>query len=351
LAIDKANDMSKYTIATLGSHCSLQVLKGAKDEGFRTLLVCERQRLNLYKRFKFIDQILVVENFSEILDKDCEQRLRDVNSILIPHGTLIAYLSSQQIEHIGTPIFGNKWIFRWEADRELKQRLLENSGLTTPRHLKSKFDIDKMCIVKMHGAAGGRGYFLVWNKESFDEGVQKLIKRQEITGEDELYIQEYVRGVPVYFQFFYSPLTSEIELMGIDRRYESDVDGIGRIPSKQQLNVPIEPSYNVVGNIPLVIRESLLNEAYAMGERFVSAAARLVPPGMNGPFCLEGMYDHEGKFITFEFSARIVAGTNLYVEGSPYSTLIYNEPMSMGRRVAREIKIACENDVLGKLLT
>jgi 5-formaminoimidazole-4-carboxamide-1-(beta)-D-ribofuranosyl 5'-monophosphate synthetase len=88
-----------------------------------------------------------------------------------------------------------------------------------------------------------------------------------------------------------------------------------------------------------------------MGERFVSAAARLVPPGMNGPFCLEGMYDHEGKFITFEFSARIVAGTNLYVEGSPYSTLIYNEPMSMGRRVAREIKIACENDVLGKLLT
>lgn len=343
--------MSKYTIATLGSHCSLQVLKGAKDEGFRTLLVCERHRLNLYKRFKFIDQILVVENFYEILDKDCEQRLSDVNSILIPHGTLIAYLNSEQIEHISTPIFGNRWIFRWEADRELKQRLLENSGLTTPRHLKSKSDIDKLCIVKLHGAAGGRGYFLVWNRESFDEGVEKLIRRKEITGEDELYIQEYVRGVPVYLQFFYSPLTSEIELMGIDRRYESDVDGIGRIPSKQQLNVPIEPSYNVVGNIPLVIRESLLSEAYAMGERFVAASARLVPPGMNGPFCLEGMYDYEGKFITFEFSARIVAGTNLYVEGSPYSTLIYNEPMSMGRRVAREIKIACKQDVLGKLLT
>src|SRR5215831_1650953 len=139
------NDKATYTIATFGSHCSLQVLKGAKDEGFRTLLVCERHRLNLYKRFKFIDQILVVENFYEILDKDCEQRLSDVNSILIPHGTLIAYLNSEQIEHISTPIFGNKWIFRWEADRELKQRLLENSGLTTPRLLKSKFDIDKMC--------------------------------------------------------------------------------------------------------------------------------------------------------------------------------------------------------------
>jgi len=32
------------SIATLGSHCSLQVLKGAKDEGLKTILVCERKR-------------------------------------------------------------------------------------------------------------------------------------------------------------------------------------------------------------------------------------------------------------------------------------------------------------------
>ncbi|MRN61886.1 MAG: DUF1246 domain-containing protein, partial [Nitrosopumilales archaeon] len=29
-------DKKGYSIATLGSHCSLQVLKGAKDEGFET---------------------------------------------------------------------------------------------------------------------------------------------------------------------------------------------------------------------------------------------------------------------------------------------------------------------------
>ncbi len=28
--------MKKYTIATLGSHSALQILKGAADEGFRT---------------------------------------------------------------------------------------------------------------------------------------------------------------------------------------------------------------------------------------------------------------------------------------------------------------------------
>jgi len=140
-------------------------------------------------------------------------------------------------------------------------------------------------------------------------------------------------------------------LMGIDRRYESYVDGIGRIPSRHQLAVQLEPSYNVVGNIPIVLRESLLGEVYSMGERFVEAARRLVPPGMTGPFCLEGIYDREGKFITFEFSARIVAGTNLYLDGSPYSGLIFNEPMSMGRRVAREIKIASEIGVLQQIMT
>jgi 5-formaminoimidazole-4-carboxamide-1-(beta)-D-ribofuranosyl 5'-monophosphate synthetase len=344
-------DKSGYTIATLGSHCSLQVLKGAKDEGFRTLLVCERRRFNLYKRFKFIDEILVVEKYNEILDETIQQRFMESDSIIIPHGTFIAYLSSEQIEHISRPIFGNKWIFRWEADRELKERLMQESELSLPRSLKSKDDIEELCIVKLHGAAGGRGYFLAWDKKSFDEGVEKLVKQNAIEGEEELYIQEYVSGVPAYLQFFYSPITKEIELMGIDRRYESDVDGIGRIPSKQQLAVHLDPSYNVVGNIPIVLRESLLCEVYAMGERFVEAASRLVPPGMTGPFCLEGIYDREGKFITFEFSARIVAGTNLYLEGSPYSGLIFNEPMSMGRRVAREIRIANGKDVLQQILT
>jgi 5-formaminoimidazole-4-carboxamide-1-(beta)-D-ribofuranosyl 5'-monophosphate synthetase len=206
--------------------------------------------------------------------------------------------------------------------------------------------------VKLHGAAGGRGYFLAWDRESFEEGARRLIDQKTIRGESDLYIQEFIRGVPVYLQYFYSPITEELELLGIDRRYESDIDGISRIPAKQQLGTgSIEPSYNVIGNIPLVLRESLLEEVYKMGENFVHAAERLVPPGMPGPFCLEGVYDSEGKFTTFEFSARIVAGTNLYLDGSPYSGLLYDEPMSMGRRIAREVKVAKKEGKLGKVIT
>ena len=153
------------------------------------------------------------------------------------------------------------------------------SQLTTPKLVQHKEDIDKLCIVKLHGAAGGRGYFLAWNKESFEENATSLLNQRRIRSEDDLFIQEYVIGVPTYLQFFYSPLNRRIEFLGADIRYESDIDGIGRIPAKQQLSVSLQPSYNVIGNLPLVLRESLLEGVYGMGERFVKASGDLVPQG------------------------------------------------------------------------
>ena len=125
----------------------------------------------------------------------------------------------------------------------------------------------------------------------------------------------------------------------------------GRIPSEQQLKSNKVPSFNVIGNSPLVLRESLLDEVYTMGENFVDAAKRVVSPGMNGPFCIEGVYDENAKFTSFEFSARIVAGTNIYMDGSPYYSLLFNENMSMGKRIAREIKIAESKNMLKEITT
>ncbi len=346
------NCVNPRYIMTLGSHCSLQVLKGAKDEGLQTLLACEEKRFSLYKRFKFIDKLIVLNNFQDILNHDFQKKLIDeYNPLLIPHGTLISSISMNKIEEIKIPIFGNKWILRWESDRLLKQRLMNESALSTPEQILSKNDIDGLCIVKLHGAAGGKGYFLVSDKKSFEEQSQKLVESNVIDSEDQLFIQKYANGVPVYLHFFYSPIENELELLGVDRRYETDIDAIGRIPAKFQLSSYLKPSYTVVGNIPIVLRESLLPEVYSMGERFVSAARKLVPPGIPGPFCIEGVYDNNANFNAFEFSARIVAGTNLYVSGSPYSDLLYDIPMSMGRRIAMEIKKAILLSKLGLVLT
>jgi len=338
-------------IATLGSHCALQVLKGAKDEGFKTMLVCEKKREGLYRRFKFIDETIFVDNFTQILDQNVMEKLQKDNAILIPHGTLISNMNDRQIESIKVPFFGNRWILRWEADRKLKEQLMVESKLETPKPVKSPDEINGLVIVKLHGAAGGKGYFLAWNKKSFMEGADKLKKQGLIKSETDLYIQEYAFGVPVYLQYFYSPLTDEVEFMGIDRRYESDIDGLGRIPSRHQQEIGVDPSYTVIGNIPIVLRESLLDEVYRMGESFVETSKKLVKPGMIGPFCIEGVYNKDGKFVSFEFSARIVAGTNLYVDGSPYTALTYNEPMSTGRRIAREVKNANRSNAIDKIVT
>ncbi|GBC74642.1 hypothetical protein HRbin05_00686 [archaeon HR05] len=349
-------------IGTLGSHCALQVLRGAKDEGFKTILVCERRREGLYRRFRFIDRLLLVEDyrFEHSFSESVQNELHDNNCILVPHGTYISSMSIEEIESIRIPFFGNRWILRWEADRALKERLMLEARLNVPKsisidELNGSSDGSKearLVIAKLHGAAGGKGYFLAWDRESFMTQYNKLLSKGMVKSIDDLYIQEYVLGVPVYLQYFYSPLNREVELLGIDRRYESNVDAIGRIPALQQESSGVhEVSYNVIGNSPLVLRESLLDEVYRMGERFVSAAERLVKRGMIGPFCIEGVYDQDGRFIAFEFSARIVAGTNLYVNGSPYSYLLYDEPMSMGRRIAREVRIAIDSNELDKVVT
>jgi 5-formaminoimidazole-4-carboxamide-1-(beta)-D-ribofuranosyl 5'-monophosphate synthetase len=339
------------SIATLGSHCALQVLKGARDEGFKTILVCEKKREKLYRRFQFIDEFVLVDSFKEIMDQRCSAILEKNNAVIIPHGTLIAQMSSSEIESIKTPIFGNKWILRWESDRNMKEKLMVESKLKIPRSLHGPSDIYGLTIAKRHGAAGGKGYFLTTNEEDYIKKRDKLVREGIIKGDQDLYLQEYALGVSAYLQYFHSELTGQLEFFGVDRRYESDIDGLGRIPAQEQIDVDLIPSFNVVGNSPLVLRESLLEDVYSMGERFVEAAKRLVAPGMTGPFCLEGVYDENGKFTTFEFSARIVAGTNLYVDGSPYSSLIYDEPMSMGRRISREIKNADSKNSLSKIVT
>ncbi len=336
------NVKQKYTIATLGSHSALQILKGARDEGFKTLLITTEDRESFYKKFPFIDEILSVKSFSEY--RKIEGHLQDKNVILVPHGSFVAYLGAENNKKIMIPYFGNKAVLDWEGDRQMQRRWLKEAGINVPRQFEDIEDITYPVIVKTYGAAGGKGYFYARDKIDFKRKVKTL-------GTDQFVIQEYVIGVTLYIHYFYSPLTKQVEVLSMDRRYETNVDSLGRIPLHGQQGLDIEPSYVVVGNQPLILRESLLPEAYAMGERFVEASKKLVDErGLWGPFCLETVITPDQRFVVIEASCRIVAGTSIYIGGSPYSDLIYDEPMSTGRRIAREIKLALKADKLKEVL-
>ena len=137
----------------------------------------------------------------------------------------------------------------------------------------------------------------------------------------------------------------------MDSRYESSIDGFVRMPAKDQLDIDLSPSYVVTGNHPVVIRESLLPQVFDIADKLVESAKKLVKPGLNGPFCMQTLVNDNLEVICFEISARTDGGTNTFMNGSAYSYLSHGKPMSMGRRVALEIKNALKREELEKIIT
>src|SRR3972149_2224971 len=330
-----------YKIANLGSHSALQILKGARDEGFSTIVVVTPDRYSLYKRFKFIGKIIEIKSLSDF--PKVENQLIWENAIIVPHGSFVAYLGIDENKKMKVPYFGNREVLDWESDRIKQREWLQKARVPVPKRYTKASEIDAPVIVKSYGASGGHGYFFAKNKKEFTSRFKNFKARPYI-------IQEYVIGVPLYIHYFYSPLTNQLEILSIDKRYETNVDSLGRIPSQNQQGLGIEPSFVVVGNSPLALRESLLAEAFEMGERVVKTSQKLIKGGIWGPFCLETIITPEQKFSIIEISCRIVAGTNLFVDGSPYSALYYDQPVSTGRRIAMEIKKAIKLKKLKKII-
>ncbi|HVS46771.1 MAG TPA: formate--phosphoribosylaminoimidazolecarboxamide ligase [Verrucomicrobiae bacterium] len=321
----------QYTIATLGSHSALQILKGARDEGFKTLAIANRETERLYRSFAFVDDVIALDNYSQFPQTLGELERR--KAIVVPHGSFVAYLSLEEHKRMTIPYFGNKAVLDWEASRELQREWLTRANIKMPRQFKNPEEIDRPVIVKLYGAKGGKGYMFIRDAGAFAERTAHL--------NEEYTIQEYIIGVPLYIHYFYSPLEDKLEIMSMDRRYETNVDSLGRIPAAAQEGMDVRPSYVVVGNQPVSLRESMLAECYRMGEDVVRVSKEICgPKGLFGAFCIETIITPDIQFYVMEISARIVAGTNLFIDGSPYSYLNYSEPMSTGRRIAREIKNA-----------
>ena len=342
------------TIATLGSHSSLHMFQGAKAEGFKTAVICEKGREVPYKRFRVADEFIMIDKFSDIINEDVQQQLRDMNSIVFPHGSFVAYAGLDNIETIfNVPMFGNRDILRWEAERDLERKLMVHSGIRIPQKIKDSGEIDGTAMVKFPGARGGRGYFVANSPEEFDQKIDAMLKRDWISEDDikDAHIEEYVLGCNYCIHYFYSGLEDEVEVMGVDSRYESTIDGLTRVPAKDQLDINADPSYVITGNHPVVMRESLLPQVFDIGDKIVEGAKKLVPPGFNGPFCMQTLVKDNLEVVVFEMSARSDGGTNTFMDSSPYSYLRYGEMMSMGRRMAREIKNGVEENRLDEIIT
>lgn len=339
-SILRGYDRKKIKIATICSHTSLQLFHGARQEGMKTIGVCLEKYKKTYDSFPYgkPDEYIIVDNYRDIPAEELVEK----NAIVVPHGSFVEYIG-KGLEELAVPMFGNRLSLMWEGDRNRLFEWMRDSGLQMPK-LFTPETIDRPCIVKLPGAKGGKGYTIVSSPEEFKKKVK----------EEKFIIQEYIPGIRVYPHYFYSPISKggyevdggALELMSIDRRLESNIDESYRATLA---GVKVEPSFTVIGNESVILRESLVKEIMEIGANVVESSYRLFQ-GLPGPFCVEMICTENMEFYSFEISARIVAGTNLYPLGSPYTCYSYKEPMSTGRRIAREIKRAAKLNKLDKVI-
>ena len=348
------------TVAVLGSHSALEIMDGAKDEGLRTAVVCEKGREGPYRRFsRLADEIVVLDSFRDMLGAPVQERLRSLNAVVVPHRSLTAYLGYDGIEdRFGVPLFGNRAMLRAEERSEERGQyhLLRAAGIRHPRVYASPDEIDGPVIVKAmeDGRPLERAFFAVSSGADYRQAAAERV-RAGLASEASLEsasIEELVIGAYLNFNYFCSPESKEVDFIGIERRLQTNVDGFTSLPAPQQL--ALQRSVHLqnieVGHTPASVRESLLGRVFEAGDRFAEAARREYPPGVIGPFSLQSVVTKDLEIVVYDVSLR-VPGNPILATTSPYTKYKYGETFGIGRRIAMDIRAAAEGGRLGGSVT
>lgn len=351
-------DPRAITVGTIGSHSALEVMDGAKDEGLRTICVCQKGRDLPYRRFRRLaDEIILLDKFSDVLNRENQDRLRDLNCVMVAHRAFTAYLGYDNIENnFKVPVFGNRSLLRAEERAAPRNQyyLLEKAGIRHPRIYRRPADIDGPAMVKVQEAKRKleRAFFIVTSYEDYKKKArqkveQGLVKKQDL---ENAVIEEYVLGTYFNLNFFHSPLTGETEFLGIERRLQTNLHDFVSIPAKQQIEIDVQTQNIEVGHTPASIRESLLEKVFEMGDKFAAAAKKEYPPGIIGPASLQSVVTTDLDFVVYDVSLR-VPGNPIMATTSPYTKYYYGHTMGVGRRIAMEIRNAAAERRLRDVVT
>ena len=371
-------DQLKLRIGMTASHSALDICDGAIEEGFPTVAYAQKGRERTYSTYfrthrsptgrvrrGMVDKTIALDRFDEVLDPEFQDEMRKRNVVYIPNRSFTSYCDIERIEtDFRIPMFGSRNMLRMEDRMEDQDYywLLERAGLPFPERIDGPDDIDGLSIVKLHHAEKKleRGFFTCASTEEFEATSEKLL-RQGVIDQASLEgarIEEYVIGPVFNLNFFHSPIIGGddgLELLGVDWRFESSLDGHVRLPAPQQMTMPdhqMVPEMTVVGHNTATIRESLLERAFELGQAFIDASKEHYEPGIIGPFCLQTCIDKDMNYSIYDVAPRIGGGTNVHVNvGHPYGNSLWRKPMSSGRRIAMELRMAAEQDRLIEVLT
>jgi len=182
------------------------------------------------------------------------------------------------------------------------------------------------------------------------------------------------------------------QFLSIDERRETILDGVKRLPIDIQEKIRKVPSFEVTAHVLMSLRESLLKDMHRYADAFLLATREHEPPGIIGAWCLQtlitwdkiskyelqprvkvdftggveaktaidyGLYDvpkGEEPYmhipVTQDVALRHGGGTNVHMGiGSQYANAKYQRRMSMGDRIALEIRRAQKRQLLKEIVT
>ncbi|MDR0309461.1 MAG: formate--phosphoribosylaminoimidazolecarboxamide ligase family protein [Candidatus Methanoplasma sp.] len=371
-------DLKKAKVGVIASHSALDTCDGAVSEGFRTVAVCQKGRERTFARYfetqrdssgnvvrGVVDETVLVDKFKDIITPEVQTSLRNSNVLFIPNRSFVSYSGIDAVEdQFRVPLVGSRNLLRSEerGDERDYYWILEKAGLPFPKKIERPEDIDALTIVKVHHKVKKleRGFFTAKDHTQFVEKSTELI-RQGVIEEDflkEARMEQYIIGPVFNLDFFRSPLEEkgeQLELLGVDWRFETSLDGYCRLPGKQQVELEedgIIPEYTVCGHNSATLRESLLDSAFEMAEKYIEATKKYYDPGIIGPFCLQTCVDKDLNFYIYDVAPRIGGGTNVHMSvGHPYGNALWRREMSTGRRISMEIRRAIEQERVDEIIT
>ncbi len=359
------------TIATIGSHSALEVARGAKDEGFKNIVICEKGREQTYAKYYktngdigCVDDVIIVDKFKDILNEDVQKQLIERNAIFIPNRSFEVYINNYNaIENdFKVKMYGNKKLLRIEerGHHPNQYDILDAAQIRYPKQFSTPEEINTLSIVKVLEKERGfeRAFFFASSFENYKQESERLLTDGKITQDalDKAVIEEFVVGVQVNFNFFYSPISDRLELLGTDTRRQTNLDGILRLPANQQTellkNNQVQVKYEEASHTAVTVLESLLEKVFDMGERFVKASKEFAAPGVIGPFALQSMIvagPPKKDIVVFDVSPRFPGSPG--ITATPYSGYLFGKSVNVGRRIAMEIKDAISNNRLEDIIS
>jgi 5-formaminoimidazole-4-carboxamide-1-(beta)-D-ribofuranosyl 5'-monophosphate synthetase len=365
-------DLEKLTIVSLGGHSGCEVCLGAKKQGLRSCVVAKKGREKTYTEFlKYdpktetgcVDEVILVDEFSDILKPEIQKQLRDMNALFVHSRYFWVYFDDfAKVENeFNVPILGTRELLRLE-ERDQKPNqydVLEAAGIRSPKIFEIPEDIDRLTLTKVANAKRTyeRENFYASTPMEWQTKVRDKQAKGEVSdaGMKKAVIEECILGAQVNFNFFYSPLSDRLELLGTDTRRQTNLDGFLRLPTEEQLQLAkrgAHPSFIETGHIAATVKESLLEKAFEAGTKFIETCKKYNPRGMLGPFALQGAIDTDGKqeeLVVFDVSFRIPGSPGM--SATPYSSYLFGRSVSMGERIAMEVNAAKMAGKLGEIVS